>query len=107
MEDIEALIIPPSLTSEKVTPVALGSIPKPKAVSRFEDRPEALASVTATVNVELLKPLRVNEPFPVRLPAALEYDQLKAKGLLLLEVITVALPIVENSANSAETAATQ
>lgn len=101
-----ALVIPVvSPGSEKLTLMALGSIPKPNETNRFVDREEVLLSVTKAVSVSVLKPLRVNEPFPVRLPALLEYDQVKSNGLLLPDEITVALPMVENNPNSAETVA--
>ncbi len=105
MLDIEALTIPPSVASEKETPVALGSIPKPNETNRFVDKEEVLFSITSIVNVELLKPLKVNEPLPVRLPAALEYAQVKFSGLLEPDEITVALLTAENNPNSVETAA--
>ncbi len=69
--DSDALIIPPSAASEKVTPVASGLMPNPNEVRRFEDRPDVLFRVTATERVLEPNPDSVKLPVPDRRPAAL------------------------------------
>ena len=59
-----ALIMPPSAASEKVTPVALGLMPKPKLVNRLLLMAELFVSDTATVSALVLNPERVSVPAP-------------------------------------------
>src|SRR5687768_6335918 len=69
--DSELLIRPPSATSEKLTPVAFGSMPKPKDVSRSLAGDDWLFRVTPTVSELELKPLTVSVPLPDNVPAPL------------------------------------
>jgi hypothetical protein len=64
-----ALVMPPSPVSLKVTLVALGSMPKAKAVSRSPPTPvlgEVLLRVISMLSELVPNPVTVMEPFPVR-----------------------------------------
>ena len=66
-----APIMPPSLPSIKVTPVAFGSMPKPNEVRRLEDKADVLKSVMKIDSALVFQPVIFIEPDPVSGPAPL------------------------------------